>query len=637
MAYNPISMDDDGMASFAGGSWPQNGADPDMTPGGHTSTASIAGVPVIDPMMTPGEFIRRCQQQYYFEFSWEVPFPRVPAAPLLYLPEAFKELLNDPLPLGVMQAELDAMSEGVLARIPLAYYLLRPEVVEEARGIAVECEQRVEELQRQATVAGLTERLTWRPEEVNPYLERADAELLDTDIDLNLVLERDKPSLTLLQRPLYTDMGLVSQEQRHLERLARIVPEALRGQPHLSSSQDSQTMGGAWTSSDGVGGVPPHAGEELTQASTRSNGPPATGSPQQWLDGIRNSFRFARTLDTHYEKLLESVAQKKLGLDCKDPATMSLTRRLWQLLFEGTNKAQQRGFWHQLCRFSSNYDARGEVMEQLRRAVIELQMPHSQLWLALLQEYVHLLTAYTANLSGGTEQRKEQLQIGGKELDPFEQGAFQPDLQPGATLQRVAKELGTDRQPVPIFPVEVLPLYPAGFEKAAAEIGAGSPGRMGFLGELATALHHVVLPGAVVSEESRISGPHALVNNTNLLVADKKSARQVSHGLTVSYHTSRENTFEPLVTEESSTSSYLVQLRAAQAGSTPAGLSNANRRHAMYNRLSTRSLFVKAPNAEAPPYERYVLIFGAEGGGRKRPREVHDDAEDPPSPAQLDK
>ncbi|EAN81575.1 hypothetical protein, conserved, partial [Trypanosoma cruzi] len=215
MAYNHISMDDDGVASFTGGPWHQNGADTEMAPESGMATASIAGVPVIDPTMTPGEFIRRCQQQYYFEFSWEVPFPRVPAAPLLYLPDAFKELLSDPSPLGVMQAELDAMSEGVLERIPLAYYLLRPEVVEEARNIAMECEQRVEELQRQAAVDGLPERLTWRPEEVNPYLERADAELLDTDIDLNLVLERDKPSLTLLQRPLYTDMGLVPQEQRH--------------------------------------------------------------------------------------------------------------------------------------------------------------------------------------------------------------------------------------------------------------------------------------------------------------------------------------------------------------------------------------------------------------------------------------
>ncbi|ESL06319.1 hypothetical protein TRSC58_06009 [Trypanosoma rangeli SC58] len=269
MAYNPVSMDDDAMASFAGGSWRENGADPETASEGHMSTASIAGVPVIDPMMTPGEFIRRCQQQYYFEFSWEVPFPRVPASPLLYIPEAFRELLNDASPLGVMQAELDAMSEGVLERIPLAYYLLRPEVVEETRSIAAECEQRVEELQRQATIAGLTERLTWRPEEVNPYLERADAELLDTDIDLNLVLERDKPSLTLLQRPLYTDMGLVSQEQRHLERLARIVPETLRSQPFLSSSLDSQAVGGTWTSSEGVGGggggMSPYDGEELTQ------------------------------------------------------------------------------------------------------------------------------------------------------------------------------------------------------------------------------------------------------------------------------------------------------------------------------------------------------------------------------------
>ncbi|EKG04654.1 hypothetical protein TCSYLVIO_004285 [Trypanosoma cruzi] len=626
MAYNHISMDDDGVASFTGGPWHQNGADTEMAPESGMATASIAGVPVIDPMMTPGEFIRRCQQQYYFEFSWEVPFPRVPAAPLLYLPDAFKELLSDPSPLGVMQAELDAMSEGVLERIPLAYYLLRPEVVEEARNIAMECEQRVEELQRQAAVDGLPERLTWRPEEVNPYLERADAELLDTDIDLNLVLERDKPSLTLLQRPLYTDMGLVPQEQRHLERLARIVPETLRSQSLFYSSQGPNAMGESLDSLGGIG-IPLYCGEEWTQAGC-GNGQAAMEAQQKWLDGVRKSFRFARTLDTHHDKLLELVAQTKLGLDCKNPAAMCLTRRLWQLLFEDTNKGQQRSVWHQLCRFSSNYDDRGEAEEQLRRAVVDLQLPHSELWLALLREYLDLLKEYTLSLSGGTEKRKEQLQISGKELDPFEQGAFEPDLQTGATLRRVGKELGADRQPVAIFPVEILPLYPAGFDKAAEEMRAGSPGHIEHLGELAKALHHVVLPGALVNEESRIRGPHALVNNTNLLVADKNSDRQLSHGLTVSYHTSRENTFEPLVSENNSTSSYLFQLCTVEGGSS-SSLSNASRRHVVYNRLSVRNLFVKSPNAEMPPYERYVLMFGLEGE-RKRQREAHGDVKESP-------
>ncbi|KEG14703.1 hypothetical protein DQ04_00341180 [Trypanosoma grayi] len=630
MAFNPISMDDDGAMAF-GGARRGDGMDAYTAPEGGEGRASIGGVTIIDPMMTAGEVIRRCKLQYYFEFSWQVPFPQVPAAPLLYFPEAFGELLNDPTPLGVMQAELDAMSEGVLERIPLAYHLLHPEVVEETRQRAMKCEQLVEEMQQQALAAGLPERLTWRPEEVNPHLEPADAELLDTDIDLHMVLERDKPSLTLLQRPLYTDMGLVPQEQRHLERLARIVPDVLRSQVQSSSSQKPQQMG-ELLSLPGQLGTPIHATEDSTQA-TFSRGQQGDEASKRWLDGVRKSFRFARTLDSHYEKLLETLARTKLGLDSKNQAAIKLTRRLWHLLFDGTKKNQQRDVWHQLCRFSSNYDGRPEAADYLERAITSLNLPNSKMWPELLQEYTELLKEYTSGLQGGADKRKEQLQISGKELDPFEQGAFEPDLQPGPMLRRVGKELGSNRQPAPIFPVEVAPLYPAGCDIAAAAMTAGSDGDAAQLGELASELHHVVLPGAVVSEVSRVSGPHALVNNTNLLVSDKLSGRHLSDGVTVSYHTSRENTFEPLVSDENNTSSYLFQLRNAQQDNTeksaaPAGLANADGRHVMYRRLGIRNLFVKAPNAEAPPYERYVLMFNEEGE-HKRHRESQSDAEEP--------
>ncbi|KAH9598943.1 hypothetical protein LSM04_004383 [Trypanosoma melophagium] len=613
MSFNPISIDDDGVTPFDDTRLP-NGVGSYADVDGNRASASICGVTVIDPMMSANEFIRRCKLQYYYEFSWRVPFPQVPAAPLLYLPEAFAELLWDSAPLGVMGAELDAMAAGVLERVPLAHALLQPEAVGSAVRLAAEGEERLAELQRRAAAAGLPERLTWRPEEVNPHLNAADAALLDTDIDLNLVLERDKPSLTLLQRPLYTDMGLVPQEQRHLERLARIVPETLRSQIPMVASQETQRLGESISPTPGDP-TQISLADGLTPISF-GGGKSMLESTQQWLDGVRKSFRYARTVDSHYDKLLESVTRAKLGLDSNNPVSVKFTRRLWHQLFDSTNKNQQRDAWHQLCRFSSNYNGHEEdSVDQLKRALQLLNLPHRKVWLELIQEYVNLLREYTTKLSGGVEKRKEQLKFSGKELDPFEQGAFEPDLQIGSTLRRVGKEFTANRQPVPIFPVEVVPLYPADFEKAASAGTMSSVDQAGTerLGEMETELHHIVLPGAVVSEESKVGGPHALINNTNLLVADKKSSRHLSDGMTVSYHTSRENTFESLVTDENNTSSYLFQLRSLQGeGSIPTGLANANGRHVVYRRLGLRKLFVKAPNAEAPPYEKYVLMFGAD-------------------------
>ncbi|ORC90178.1 uncharacterized protein TM35_000092280 [Trypanosoma theileri] len=642
MSFNPISMDDDGVTSFDDTHRP-NGVVSYTDVEGNRANASICGVTVIDPKMSANEFIRRCKLQYYYEFSWRVPFPQVPAAPLLYLPEAFAELLRDPAPLGVMGAELDAMAAGVMERIPLAHPLLRPEEVGAAVRLAAEGEERLAELQRRATAAGLPERLTWKPEEVNPHLNPADAALLDTDIDLNLVLERDKPSLTLLQRPLYTDMGLVPQEQRHLERLARIVPETLRSQIPMVASQESERLGNSMSPPPGVATQLSLAGG-LTQTSI-VGGKSTVETTEQWLDGVRKSFRFARTVDSHYDKLLESVARAKLGLDSNNPVSVKFTRRLWHQLFDSTSKNQQRDVWHQLCRFSSNYDGSGEEsLEQLERSLQPLNLPHKNVWLELIQEYVDLLRVYTSKLNGGVEKRKEQLQFSGKELDPFEQGAFEPDLQVGSTLRRVGKEFTANRQPVPIFPVEVVPLYPADFDKAAAaasSISTVDQSQTERLGEMETELHHIVLPGAVVSEESKVGGPHALVNDTNLLVVDKKNSRHLSDGITVSYHTSRENTFESLVTDENNTSSYLFQLRNVQGeGSIPTGFANANGHHVVYRRLGLRKLFVKAPNAEAPPYEKYVLMFGADDemapegapestvSDRKRQRDLQTDIEE---------
>ncbi|EPY31566.1 hypothetical protein STCU_03391, partial [Strigomonas culicis] len=122
---------------------------------------------------------------------------------------------------GVTQADLRAMRDGVLERLPLAYYPLRPADLLAARARAEETARQVQHMQAAAHAAGKLHRTMWGPEEVNSALDARDLALLDTDLDSELVERRDLPSLMALQRPLYTEMGAQLPEERHAARLER--------------------------------------------------------------------------------------------------------------------------------------------------------------------------------------------------------------------------------------------------------------------------------------------------------------------------------------------------------------------------------------------------------------------------------
>ncbi|CBH10226.1 hypothetical protein, conserved [Trypanosoma brucei gambiense DAL972] len=591
---------------------------------GRGSMTSVLRAPTVRLEMSYGEFIRACTRGYCFDCSWNIAPPTVPNAPILYNLLPMVEFLKSTEPLGVMGAELDAMAIGVLNSIPLSYHLLRPQVVEEARQLSMESERRVEKAKQRAIAEGLSDQTTWSPGSVNENLDPKDAELLDTDIDVSMMLERDKPSLTHLQRPLYTDMGLVSPEQRHLERISRIVPDELRSIVSLPLSLMSQTQ---------PGGPPPHGGYLLSSASlacaARGSGETSENTAVQWKDGVIASFKAARSLDVSHEKMLKAIARTKLGLGGENCRTLAFVQRLWKLLFEGTNERQQCGMWSCLCHFSANYGSHDESEEVLEHAVEALELPDRGLWCSVTREYVKLLREYTASLPGGVEERRAALQISESELNPPKGGAFGADISVDNRLRRERGELGPNRQPVPIYPVEVVPLYPAGFQEYAEVYGTSGNEAANEvkLGEVETALHHVVLPGAVVGPESRSGGPHVLVANSNLLVADKQSDLQAADGVTLTYHASRENTFERLVLDANNTSSYLFQLCSVPetGGDVPTGLASAAGHYAVYRRLALRDLYVKAPDAKDPPLERYVVVFGEKENprteSRKRGRE----------------
>lgn len=606
MAFNPISIDDEAVGIA------------DVTPLDTLSTASPSGF--LHHKIAPRAAVRRCQQRYYFEVQWQVPFPQQSAAPLLYYPAAYKDLLNNPAAVGVMQAELDGMAEGVLPQIPLAYYPLRPGCVHEARAAAKETERRTEELQRQARAAGQLERLTWRPEDVNPDLHPADIKLLDTDLDSSLVLQRDLPSLTLLQRPLYTDTGLVPAEERHTARLARIVPQELR---NVSQTQGAAMLPGSPMSPGSPQG--PGAASAFEQTDEKS-----------WMYGVRRSFQRVRALDEQYAKFLGDLAHGKLGLDRDAVAHRAITRKLWSLLLEDTTNAQQRDAWHALCRFSCNYGDKppSDAVRELMVTLTGLRLPQfSTAWQPLFSQYADALDKYVIALPGGMVERKEHLHFSGRELDSFHTGSFQPELTADKLVVRQGTNLGENHMPLPIYPVEVIPVFPSGFEEAARRgvTPANSEcGALDFLAESAEDLHHVVLPGAVVTAAHQ-AGPHVLIGGSNLLVADadvQKAA--IQDGDTVSYHTTRENTFESIYSDNTNTASYILRVcehshdlaqQSNGGGPSPANLKGAvslDGRCITYDRVGWQDVYGKAANVELPRVSRHVLMYSNDALKRSR-------------------
>lgn len=602
----------------------------------HT-TAAVDTALLLTSKTTPSAAIRRCHQRYYFDFAWSVAFPEQPPAPLLYYPDTYKNLLHDPAAIGVMQAELDAMSDGVLERIPLAYYPLQPGVLEEARAVALETERHVEEMQAKAKATGQLERLTWNAEDVNPHLDRADADLLDTDIDSSLVLQRDLPSLTLLQRPLYTDMGLVPQEQRHAARLARIVPEDLRSLSQAAGLPGSPMLPG---SPQGPGGA----------VATFETPEGALTKQREWVQEVQRSFKQARTLDQQYDHFVKGLVHGKLGLDRANPDHVQLARQLWRRLFRHTKSSQQREVWNLLCQFSSTYGEKphAEAVRELMSGLTEKQSPEFiKEWRPLIREYANCVERYVASLKGGVAERKDQLHFSGAELDPLNTGSFQPELVVERLMRRYGTELGENHAALPIYPLDVIPVFPTGFQEAA-RIGVtaqrSNAGELDFLAESADTLHHIVLP-AVSLGVGQPDAPHVLVNGTNLLVADKQSTVQdVTDGATVSYQASKENTFQPLLLDEDNTSSYIVRLHRVTgfggddgddlvtAGN---GAANHEGKYATYDRIGMQDLFTKASNMATPPFHRYVVMYSAETASgtvatgtanpAKRPREEVED------------
>ncbi|KAG5497309.1 hypothetical protein JIQ42_03795 [Leishmania sp. Namibia] len=609
MDFNPISIEEDGHAKLQNGvanaaSSPRAAGRGEAT-GLHNQRASF------------GDVLRACRNAFYYHTSWSVPYPEVPAAPLLYYPEEYRRMIESTMPLGIMQSELDAMQTGLLDSIPLAYYPLAPNALDEARQAL----RRAAVLKRRAAAAAEADDATSSssasaanaPDRARPLhgrLDPGDEDIVRIVVDANEIELRNLPSLTHVQRPLYTDIGLVPQEERHAARVART-------QPTETKPRDA-----ALTT------------EELVR---------------QWRLDVQASFAEASQLDSGFARFIGEIAHAKLGLDRHNASHLRLTRALWALLYKGTTKRQQRKVWYAVCHFSSVFsgvpDTSEAAVAQLLHDTEALGLPqYLTNWRPLLAEYTRAVSDYVAALAGGVDQRRENLKFHDRELDQLYMGNVYTNIELEGKLSRTS----ADRVKHAIYPVEVVPVFPSGYRQAAS-LGAAAmrlhdSEELDFLAERDASLHHVVLPDAVLPK-SATARPNMLVGGCNLLIADDGDFSNVQSGAALRYSVSTENTYQTLRQDPMNTASYLFRVGQVAADAVASLGANDDGRYVMYDRVGHRDVYQKTNNTDTNTLSRYVVMFtdppaaaeasdantGASGSGRancmKRERDLAPDHE----------
>lgn len=565
MDFNPISIEEDGHTQRRNG----------VAEAHAQSRRSGAGI--LNANSTFGDALRMCRNAFHYHTSWSVPYPEVPASPMLYYPDEYRRMVESPAPLGVMQSELDAMQMGVLDNIPLAYYALNPTAVEEARLAMQRDRLRKKRAEAAAAAADGTESPSMTSaaarRERQVRLASGDAEIARIIVDPNEIQIRNLPSLTHVQRPLYTDIGLVSQEDRHAARVARTQPKAVK--PSRAPVTTAEML-------------------------------------RQWRLDVQASFQEAAAVDDGFARFVAEVAHAKLGLDRGNPEHLRLTRALWSRLFTDTTREQQQKVWYALCRFSSTFNEASSpelAVAQLHLDRASLKLPdYATSWHPLLLAYVTAVSDYAASLAGGVEQRRENLQFHDKELDQLYNGNVFTNIELSGTLVRTSG----DRQKSAIYPVEVMPVYPSG-HAAAAERGPAllrlpDTEALDFLAERDASLHHAVLPSAVLPKAA-VGRPHMLVGDCNLLIAEEADCSSVRPGSTVRYSVSKENAYKSLRKDALNTASYLLRTEQTTAQAAQTLGANYDGRYVAYDRIGHCDVYQKTNTIDNSTLSRYVVMF----------------------------
>lgn len=225
-----------------------------------------------------------CLHQITAKPTYDVEFPPLPLSPLLYMPKAVAAMHTTVGQSAVLGIDVQASgSTSLLNDISLVMFPTNPWDVEATTAWV---EARANEAVATATkdpFGRLSTQAAPAPAELHPHDE---ALLTPAYID-PAVNPRALPSLTLLQAPLYTELGVLSARDRaaaRLEREERSLKKSLMQQATV---------------------VP----------ATVHHGEPATDAASRRREGETKAFKNCRSLDVQRSALVTNVVKGVLGLD----------------------------------------------------------------------------------------------------------------------------------------------------------------------------------------------------------------------------------------------------------------------------------------------------------------------------------
>ena len=261
------------------------------------------------------ELVREMQQKFYTEFLWSVPLPKPVQSPLLYEPTVVKEAGQFPRR-NISSADLAGMATGLLEGIDTSYFVMNPDDIREMTDIVTTNEKEFEESQKTRERAGYPRLTNASAMQRNKNLTESDFKLVDVDFDEDPLSHRQLPSLALLQKPLYTEIGLIPKEVRHAARLSRLV-----GDTQDALGEDSQAF-------------LEHHGRS---SGAMAHDVPATHripkNDDEWREAVNLGFRRAARLDHSFNDFLDNISIGKLGVKhIKEEERVELARKLLRLL-----------------------------------------------------------------------------------------------------------------------------------------------------------------------------------------------------------------------------------------------------------------------------------------------------------------
>jgi hypothetical protein len=451
----------------------------------HSTRATTRHEGLFDDLPKAAEILK---QHYYHDWEFSLTLPKPPLSGYLYTTDVVREVFNRRVG-PISGKELQTMESGMVENISLEHLLMYPEDSKEIRE-HVQTSYAEYSAKRQAMLErGEAKQPTEEAKERNKRLSDEDYELLKVQFQESMQeLLSQLPSLKLLKRPIYTELGQESLEARNQARLSRlsgVAPPGLSATP--LSPTNLSTLGTPGRPS-ALPGRPSTAGVAL--------------SPEQWTAQIGVGFKRAKAMDVHYQVFCKAVREEKLGLSAESDATFGVTFEILSLLAQCPNQDRRR-IWAAVCKITSS--PLTEV-PQLQNALLEMVPKEMK---QNFRDWVKLFTDAAATESFTL--RQQRLKV---ELDM--------DL---STPQReftipLSTKIETFHHPTKgnVVPLTVRPLLPSGSKELATKPTAvcGEDGR-----ELC---HHVFMNtrtnekhGLTQEERQGHFNPHIAVDNGFLL------------------------------------------------------------------------------------------------------------------------